>query len=79
MIVVVVAIALVMALKIAGLFGILLVAMMGSVVTVGLTQGSLAPVLPSFSRTTTPLKYWTLIGVCAFGVIVNVANLLLRA
>jgi len=78
-IIVVVSVALVMALTVTGLFGIAFVALMGTVVTVGLVQGSLAPVLPTFSRARAPAKFWALIAVCAAGLLANVANLLLRS
>ena len=78
-IIVLVAVALVMGLWFAGVFGIAFVALMGTVVTIGLAQGSLAPVLPAFSRSTAPIKYWTLILICTAGVVANIANLLVRS
>jgi hypothetical protein len=61
-----------------GLFGIFFVALLGTVLTVGLTTGSLAPLYPTASRTTHPLKYWTVMIACGAIVALNIINLIWR-
>jgi hypothetical protein len=77
-ILVLIAAALVWALKVAGLFGIFFVAILGTVVTVGLRTGSLAPFDTTTTRTATPVRFWLIIGFCVAGVVANVLNLILR-
>jgi len=73
------AIALVWALKVAGLFGIFFVATLATIVTVGLMTGSLAPIYPTLSRTGAPVKFWLVMAFCAAGVVANVVNPILRS
>jgi hypothetical protein len=59
-----------------GLVGLVFIVLLAAAATVGLRTGSLAPYWPSVSRTESPKKFWTVIGLCAAVVIVNIVNLL---
>jgi hypothetical protein len=58
--------------------GIVLLAFMGSAVTVGMTTGSLAPVFPSVSRAQHPGRFWSAMGICATLVCLNIVRFLWR-
>jgi hypothetical protein len=78
-ILVLIAVALVWALQVAGLFGIFFVAILGTIVTVGLRTGSLAPLDTTTTRTATPVRFWLIMGFCAAGVVGNLLNFFLRS
>lgn len=48
-----------------GFVGLFFIALLAAAATVGLRTGSLAPYWPSVSRTEAPMRFWTVIGLCA--------------
>lgn len=74
-IVVLTAIAVVWSMMVAGFLGILIIAMLGTALTVGLRTGSLAPYYPTISRAEAPAKFWLVMAVCAAVIVWNVLNL----
>lgn len=61
-----------------GMGGIVLLAFMGSAVTVGMATGSLAPVFASVSRAQRPLKFWSVMAFCGAVVSLNLIRFIWR-
>jgi hypothetical protein len=59
-----------------GVLGILLVAGLATAVTIGLRTGSLAPYWPSVSRDDAPVRFWTVMMICAAVVALNIIHLI---
>lgn len=59
-----------------GLVHLFFIALLAAAATVGLRTGSLAPYWPSVSRAGSPTKFWTVIGLCAAVVVLNIVKLL---
>jgi len=57
-----------------GMGGIVLLIFMGSAATVGMITGSLAPLFPSVSRAQRPLRFWSVMVVCAAVVSLNLVR-----
>ena len=76
-ILVLLAVALVWSMQLAGILGIFFLAVLGATITEGLRRGSL-PLAPAISRSETPVKFWLILAACAAMILVNIANLLLR-
>jgi hypothetical protein len=58
--------------------GLLFVATLGALATIGLKTGSLAPLFPALTRSDTPVKFWLAVVGCILVVTVNVARLFLQ-
>ncbi len=71
-------VALVWAMMLAGVSGIVVVALFATALTVGLRTGSLAPYYPTISRAETPAKFWLIMAACGTILVLNVVNLLVR-
>jgi len=56
-------VALVWSMQLAGVFGIFFLAILGATVTEGL-RGSL-PLAPAITRSATPVKFWLILSACA--------------
>ena len=76
-ILVLLAVALVWSMQLAGIFGIFFLAILGATITEGLRRGSL-PLAPAITRSATPVKFWLILSACGAIILVNIAGLLLR-
>jgi len=63
----------------AGLFGVFFIGSLGAALTVGFKTGSLAPVIPTISRTEAPSRFWLVMSACAAVVALNIVNLFWRS
>ena len=72
------AVALVWSMQLAGILGIFVLAGLGVTITEGLRRGSLVPLSLGISRSETPVKFWLILSACAAIIVVNILDLLLR-
>ncbi len=77
-ILVLLAVALVWSMQLAGILGIFVLAFLAVTITEGLRRGALVPLSLGISRSQTPVKFWLILGACAAIILVNILNLFLR-
>jgi hypothetical protein len=61
-----------------GWIGLLMVAILGGLLTVGLRTGSFAPMYPDITRAERPVWFWLIMSFAAFVVAANLIRILMR-